>query len=282
MTLGDSTPGPGEASARGRELLLTNGLSTTATFWRDLVAGVPDRAVSHWSYRGHGQSEEARTGGYALATHVDDLLHVTEALRASGAPAPIHVGFSMGVTVVLALYRARPDLVGGLVLVGGGADHPYAASPLFRVPGARATVRGLLGGAKALSPAFAPLMAKVTASSLLFPAARAVGALGESAPRTEMEAFFRSVGEMPPRAYWGTLHGLMEARTSDTLPSVRVPTLVLAPERDVMALRADLEALRDRIPGAGFCLFPGTGHGLLLEAGDAVAARVRAFARAVV
>ena len=42
----------------------------------------------------------------------------------------------------------------------------------------------------------------------------------------------------------------MEARASDVLPRVRVPVLIVAPERDVMVLRGDLGALRDGIRGA--------------------------------
>ena len=59
----------------------------------------------------------------------------------------------MGVTVLLELYRARPDLVQAMVLIAGGADHPYASSPLFRVPFARAAIRGGLRAASPIVPA---------------------------------------------------------------------------------------------------------------------------------
>jgi pimeloyl-ACP methyl ester carboxylesterase len=270
-------------AAERAPFVLTNGLSTTANFWSPLVAGLaPGRRVFDWWYRGHGESDRSRSDAYTVAQHADDLRLVTEAVLArSGASAreaPVHVAFSMGVTVLLELYRARPDLVRAMVLVAGGADHPYASSSLFRVPLARAAVRGALRAASPVVPAMAPIARRVAASRVLFPLARSLGAIGRDAPREEVEHFFRGVGSMDLRAYWETLRSLMEARASDVLPRVDVPVLVVAPERDVMALRGDLDALRDAIPGAEWLAVPGTSHAILLEAGSAIAARALAFA----
>jgi pimeloyl-ACP methyl ester carboxylesterase len=273
------TRGPLEAKAGGATFVLTNGLSTTDEFWGPLVRGlVAEHRVADWWYRGHGESEVSRSNDYLVGTHADDLARVTGAASGDdGARPPVHVAFSMGVTVLLELYRAHPERVGAMVLVAGGADHPYASAPLFRLPFAHAAVRSALRLAAPIVPALSPVARRVTSSSALFPLARSVGALGRSAPRAELERFFRSVGEMDLRAYWGTLESLMEARASDVLPTVRVPVLVVAPERDVMALRGDLVALREGIPGAEWVLLPHTSHAVLLEAGDAIAARVRAF-----
>jgi pimeloyl-ACP methyl ester carboxylesterase len=183
----------------------------------------------------------------------------------------------MGVTVLLELYRVRPDLVRAMVLIAGGADHPYASSALFRVPGVRSAIRNGLRAAAPLVPSLSPLARRVTASRALFALAQSVGAIGPDAPREEVEHFFRSVGAMDLRAYWETLRSLMEAHASDVLPRVRVPVLIVAPERDVMAPRADLEALRDSIPGADFVLVPRASHAVLLEAGATIASRVRAL-----
>jgi pimeloyl-ACP methyl ester carboxylesterase len=269
-----------DASARP-PFVLTNGLSTTANFWSPLVSGLaPDRRVFDWWYRGHGESDVSRSGAYTIAQHADDLRLVTEAVvaRAGGTEAPVHVAFSMGVTVLLELYRARPDLVRAMVLVAGGADQPYASSALLGAPLARAAARAALRVASPFVPAMSPVARRVAASRALFPLARTLGAIGADAPREEVEHFFRGVGSMDLRAYWETLRSLMEARASDVLPGIGVPVLVVAPERDVMALRGDLDALRDAIPGAEWMAVPGTSHAILLEAGSAIAARVRAFA----
>jgi pimeloyl-ACP methyl ester carboxylesterase len=261
---------------KGAPIVLTNGLGTTENFWKPLVAGlVADRDVVHWDYRGHGTSEPAQSGDYAMATLADDLRGVTEAACGRGTPT-VHVGFSMGVTVVLELYRRRPDLVRGLVLIAGGADHPYAASPLFRLPGARSLLRAGLRAASPLVPALAPVVRRALASRLLYPLGRTAGALASEAPREELEHFFRTVGAMDPVAYWTALRALLEAHASDVLRELQVPVLVIAPAKDALAPPRDLEELR-AIPGVEWVDVPGTGHAILLEAGPLVAGHVRDF-----
>lgn len=263
-------------------VILTNGLGTTPNFWSHLVEALaPRHRVVHWDYRGHGESEVARSNDYSVATQADDLARVTEAVQAAGgstSPA-VHIGFSMGVTVVLELYRRRPDLVRALVLVAGGADHPYAASPAFRLPGAGALLRAGVGALSPVVPRLAPIARRASRSRALFPLGQRIGALTPSAPRHELEHFFRSVGAMDLGAYWSTLRALLLAHASDVLPTVRVPVLVVAPAHDIMAPERDLGRLRDEIPGAEWLRIPGTGHAVLLEAGDAVAAGVLGFLR---
>jgi pimeloyl-ACP methyl ester carboxylesterase len=270
-----------DAAPHRRSVLLTNGLSTTDNFWRPLARALaPERRVVHWSYRGHGASETAWSGEYSIRTHADDLARVTEAALVEDAShrAPVHVAFSMGVTVLLELWRARPDLVSAMVFIAGGADHPHASSPVFRVPGVRGAIHAALGALSPLVPHVAPVARRVGASRALFPIAQAVGAIGRDAPREEVEHFFRSVGAMDLRAYWESMRSLMDAHGSDVLGTVRVPVLVVAPERDLLASRAELEALRRGVPDAEWLHVPRTSHALLLEAGDVIGARVRAFA----
>jgi pimeloyl-ACP methyl ester carboxylesterase len=278
----DYASGP---DAAGRPpLLLTNGLGSTPNFWSTFIRALSsERRIVHWDYRGHAASEGSRSNDYSMPTLADDLRRVTEAVALdAGGPsvaAAIHVGFSMGVTVVLELYRRRPDLVRAMVLVAGGADHPYSASPLFHVPGVHAAVRLGLRAAAPVVPLFRPLTRRLGRSTSLFPLGQALGALAHDAPRAELEHFFRAVGDMDPGAYWSTLRGLLRAHASDLLPSISVPVLIVAPARDIMAPRAELELLQDTIPRATWFQVPNTGHAILLEAGDAVARGVRDFLR---
>ena len=157
-----------------------------------------------------------------------------------------------------------------MVLVAGGADHPYAASPLFRVPGTRAALRA---GLRAVAPLFAhlaPAARRVLESRALYPLGRAAGALAKEAPREELDHFFKAIGSMDPLAYWGTLRALLEAHAADVLPKLRVPVLVIAPAHDLLAPARDLKKLRTCIPGVRVVDIPGTGHAILLEAGEAV------------
>jgi len=261
-------------------VVLTNGLGSTPRFWTRLIEGLaPTRRVVHWDYRGHGESGLSRSHDYTIATQAEDLARVTLAVRAAGSSAspPVHIAFSMGVTVLLELYRRRPELVRAMVLVAGGADHPYAASRAFRIPGVRTLVRGGLRAAAPVVPRLAPLVRALSKSKAIYPTGRALGALAPEASRDDIEHFFRTVGHMDLGAYWGTLRGLLASHASDVLPTVRVPVLIVAPAWDVMAPACDLEQLRATIPRAEWLKIPHTGHAVLLEAGDQVAAGVNAF-----
>ncbi len=266
-------------------IVLTNGLSTTDNFWDGVSASLASAyRVVHWNYRGHAKSESARSGDYAVVTHADDLARVTEAVIARGTHAspPLHVAFSMGVTVLLELYRRRPELVGGMVLVAGGADQPRAASALFRVPLVRPALRGALRVASALAPQTAWVLQREPVQSVLFPLALALGAVGDRTPRQSMEHFLREAAAMDSTAYWASARSLAEAHASDVLPTVKVPVVVVAPATDVLASRGDLEALRRSIPGARWLEVPNTTHAILIEAPDAIASAVREVADRVV
>jgi pimeloyl-ACP methyl ester carboxylesterase len=264
-------------------IILTNGLGSTPNFWNPLASRlVESHHVVDWDYRGHGDSDVPANRDFATTTHADDLERVTLAAEAARGGAisrgpPIHIGFSMGVTVVLELYRRRPELVRAMVLIAGGADHPYAAHPVFQLPGFRAAVRAGLHALAPVMPRLTPLTRSLSRSKALFSLAQMMGVLSADAPRDDLEQFFRQVGAMDMRAYWGAVRALLEAHASDVLPGVRVPVLIVAAESDVLAPAGDMDLLRRWIPGAQWARIPGTGHAVLLEAGRAVGDRVERF-----
>ncbi|MFO0675600.1 MAG: alpha/beta hydrolase [Polyangiaceae bacterium] len=271
----------GQGAPGGAAFVLTNGLSTTENFWRPLVGGLADhRALATWRYRGHGDSESAKSGDYRVATHADDLARVTEAARRAFPEAvwpPVHVGFSMGVRVVLELRKRRPDLVGGLVLVAGGAGAPYASSPVFRSGWAGKVARTFVDTTAKVLPKGRAVLRPVLGSTIAVRASKIVGAIGRAVPDEDVQHFFGAVGDMDLVAYGETLRDLMTCRAGDVLGDVDVPTLIVVPEHDVMALQGDLRELREGIPSAKSFPIPGTGHAILLEAGEAIVRRVRTF-----
>jgi len=70
--------------------------------------------------RGRGASRDL-PGPYGMQQHARDVARLVEA---AGAPAAVVVGHSMGGWVAISLAAERPDLVGRLVLVDGGAPLP--------------------------------------------------------------------------------------------------------------------------------------------------------------
>lgn len=266
----------------GPTVLLTNGIGTTSNFWRFLIADLKaDHTVVHWDYRGHGQTPVATSGDYRLSTHADDLARVTRRLMEREGRPPVHVAFSMGVAVLLELYRHRPELVRAMALIAGAPDAPGTGTWRFRAPGSLAALRAAVALGTPVVPLAAPLVKAFLRSRLPFPLARMVGVLQPGASRHDIDQFLAGVAAMEPLAYWMTLRGLLGAKGSDVLPSVSVPTLIIAAARDMLMPVAQLEAMRRGLPKARFVLVQDAGHAGLVEKGPEMAAAVRALLSAV-
>lgn len=264
------------SESAGPTVLLTNGIGTTANFWRFLIADLKtDHTVIHWDYRGHGQTPVAASGDYRLTTLADDLARVTHRVMERGGQPPVHVAFSMGVAVLLELYRNRPELVRAMALIAGAPDAPGTGTGLFRAPGSLAALRALVAVSTPVVPLAAPFVKAFLRSRLPFPLARMAGVLRAGASRHDIDEFLAGVAAMDPLAYWKTLRGLLGAKGSDVLPSVSVPTLIVAAAQDMLMPVAQLEAMRRGLPSAKFVLVQDAGHAGLVEKGPEMAAAVR-------
>jgi pimeloyl-ACP methyl ester carboxylesterase len=260
-------------------VLLTNGIGTSENFWRHIVANLEqDHRVVHWNYRGHGHSEEARDGDYSVVTQVTDLERVIEEImrRGDGRP-PHHIAFSMGVRILLELYRWRPDLIPTMTLIAGapGALGSWRQGKAARL--GMGAVRQALGAVSPLVPLATPVVRAFLGSSLAYPVGRLTGTLRARAPRADLDEFFTALRRMSPEAYWKTLQGLMVGHAWDVLPQVRAPTQIIAAANDLIVPLSDMEQMRQRLPDARWLLVEDAGHAGLVEAGSEIADAVRAF-----
>ncbi|MBZ4419864.1 alpha/beta fold hydrolase [Myxococcus sp. RHSTA-1-4] len=262
-----------------RTVLLTNGIGTSENFWRYIVASLEqDHRVVHWDYRGHGGSEDSRSGDYRVPVHVEDLERITEEVmaRGDGSP-PLHVAFSMGVRVLLELYRRRPDLVPAMTLVAGTPGAPGSGTGRLLPRAILFATRGVFRAATPALPLAAPMAHSVMASRFAYPLGRAVGALRPRAPRADIDEFMKALRRMSPEAYWYTLRGLAEGHAWDVVPGVRVPTLIIAARDDTLVPLREMERMRDAMPHAHWLRVDDAGHAGLLEAGTEIADAVRGF-----
>ncbi len=274
---------PPDARLEGRRVILTNGIGTTENFWRFMVEALcPHFSTIHWDYRGHGQSERARNDDYRLTTQADDLLRLVAQTARRGEMAPVHVAFSMGVPIALEAYRKNPDAFSALVLIAGGAEAPWAhRSPLCH-PSARRALRTAIRAATPLAFLAQPFWQRVLAGPFAYWAGQRVGVLRPRAPRHDIDAMMRGVGQMDLRAYLKTLDGLFSADTADVLPTVDVPTLVVAAQNDAVVPVDQVERMRAALPSAEYVVVCDAGHAGLVEAGQDIAQTVLSFLRSAV
>jgi pimeloyl-ACP methyl ester carboxylesterase len=236
MQLAFLDEGPGPA------VVLLHGFPLSNAMWKEQVNGVGSiyRIIAP-DLRGHGGSPTP-DGVYTMDEMADDVI---ELLNRLGLEVPVVIGgLSMGGYVALSLVARYPARVRGLMLMDtrAGTDLPEAAQK--REEMAREVLT--TGNVKAVIDAMVPrLFAKKTIEE-----------------RAERVAYLREAMEKnTPRGIAGALRG-MAARPDrrDDLARIKVPTLVMVGEEDVITPPNEALALADAIEGARLEVVANAGH----------------------
>lgn len=183
------------------------------------------------------------------AYSVDRYADVVAALISDlGLGHVVVVGLSMGGYIALALARRHPDVLAGLVLADTRADPDTPEGRQTRTD--NQTVVQEKGD---VMPLVDGLLERV---------------LSEAAP-CHAEARLRLSGVMQataPAGWIGALEAMKNRRDStDVLPTISVPTLVVVGESDALVPLDVAERMAAAIPGARLEVVPGAGHVANLE-----------------
>lgn len=261
--LGVQTVSSADTPADAPVLLLANGLGATVTAYRFLLSRFSRtfRFVS-WDYRGLHASGRP-VGGYGtldVEHHAKDALAVLDALELDEIHA---LGWSMGVQVLIELYRAAGDRFATLVLHNGVAGRPWdsvAGTERFKqlmdpVLAAGQRIDFLLERAVARVvdwPGFLPLAIR----------AGMVNAQLDRAVFLDVAAGFKS---LDMHLYVELLRRLGRHDGFDVLPGIDVPTLILQGDKDMFTPLMVAERMARTIPGAQLTVLPGGTHYAAVE-----------------
>jgi pimeloyl-ACP methyl ester carboxylesterase len=222
-----------EDAGRGPALLLTHGYGATLRMWDPQVAALSDRfRVLRWDMRGHGESDSPEDpGAYTHAATVGDMAAV---LDTAGVERAVVGGLSLGGYMSLEFHLRHPRRVRALVLCDTG--------PGYKNDDARdAWNRYAEGFARKYEE-------------------EGLGVLGTSA----------EVRVARHRSAIGLVHaarGILvqrDARVIESLPQIRVPTLLVVGSEDKPFLTG-MEYMAAKIPGSGHVVIDGAGHAPNLE-----------------
>jgi pimeloyl-ACP methyl ester carboxylesterase len=231
--------------------------------------------VVGWEYRGHGGRPMPELATISVEQFADDAYAVW---RAASIPPAITVGLSFGVQVALEQWRRHPESIRALVLICGTAGHP-----LDRVSKASALRRGATGLVRGLSarPLAWPLLAALRSRPGSWLARQAAfvsgGAHRGSCPREVLDALFAHVASLPPALIAATVAAYLEHDAFDVLPTITVPTLIIAGDRDELTPVATAERMQRAIRGSQLVVFPGHSHLVQVEQPEAVHAAIDRF-----
>ena len=247
-----------EQVGHGPDVLLIGGLGDTVESWQYQLDGLADRyRLTAFDNRGAGRTAMPAAPATVEAM-ADDAAAV---LRALDVPSAHVAGFSGGSIIAQELALRHPRLVRSLVLQSTwAAPDAYMRGWMQFVrwlaevaPSERAFLEGFLLDIYTARAHNDGTVAAIIDEALAFPHKQATEDV-----QSHLDAFLRH-------------------DTTDRLPQIAVPTLVLAGGRDSTSRPELCRPVAELIPGARFEVMEGECHQPFQEVPDAWNARVHAF-----
>ena len=242
----------------GPPIVLVHGAAEDGRVWQPQLAALADEfTLVAWDEPGAGRSSDL-PAGFCLADYANSLAALIERLELG----PSHVaGLSWGSTLVLELYRHRPELVATLIFAGGYAGWK-GSLPQEEVS---ARVEGVRQGLGPSAQEF----------DVTLPGLFADGPPVEFVPLLEEIA-----GDVRPESLRTQLYVMAEADQRDLLPRIKVPTLLIWGELDTRSSLSVANQFQRTIPDTTLEVIPGAGHACQLERPEQFNRAVREFCRA--
>jgi pimeloyl-ACP methyl ester carboxylesterase len=235
-----------EAHGEGPALLLTHGFSATCQMWKGQIdALAPHFNVITWDMRGHGQSDYPEDlSAYSEEATVADMAALLDRV---GARSAVIGGLSLGGYMSLAFHRAYPERTRALLIIDTG--------PGYKNSEARA---GWNANALARAERYER---------------EGLGDLAAASAEVR-EAHHRDATGLA-RAARGMLTQ-RDPRVIESLPAIRVPSLIIVGENDTPFLAAS-DYMAAKIPGAKKVVIPNAGHAANIDNPEAFNAALTGF-----
>ena len=225
-----------EDGGRGPAILLSHGYSATGRMWTGQRPALePAWRLVSWDMRGHGHTESpGDPAQYSEALTVADMRGL---LRHLGIERAVIGGLSLGGYMSLAFHRAQPEMVRALVICDSGPGYRNADARNAWNERARDRARDL--------------------------ETRGLDALRSSSREMQDAMQHHRSAQGLAHAARGML-AQEGASVIDSLPDVRVPTLIIVGDRDTPFM-APSEYMAKKIPGARLEVIKDAGHSSNLD-----------------
>jgi pimeloyl-ACP methyl ester carboxylesterase len=259
----------------GITAILCDGIACDGFIWKYLWSDLaPVVSVAHWHYRGHG-----RSGSPADPQRIEFLEHVRdfEAVLATNDGPVIVFGHSMGCQVALEACRANRARIRALVLICGS---PGRITHTFKGTNVLAQILpGLIERVDAYPRLARALWSRVPADL----AAKVAKMAGEVDARTireeDLVPYMQHMVDIDLPMFLRMLRSAGEHSAADLLPSLDLPALVIAGDKDSFTPPAYAEEMAAALPQGELLMVPGGTHVVPIEQPELVRERVLAFLR---
>ena len=269
---------------RGPWIVLVPGFGCPDNFWKYLLPPLARRfRVIVFDPRGLGLSGYPRKPGYrarnlrvedfSIENHAQDVIAVMDA---AGAGRAALIGHSMGGQVALEAYRSFRDRVSALVLLTAPFESPTRT---LYGRDLDAALRGLSAAIKLL-PRPAVLLWRaifLARPALTHRGAQLARALGPLAKAEDMASYYRHLAFLDPIVLMKMADAMRAHSAADVLPTIDVPTLIVAGDLDPFTPVSLARRMRDEIRDSELLVLEGASHGAVIEKPDDVNFAVTSF-----
>lgn len=189
--------------------------------------------------RGHGESEIGE-GPATMAKHAKDLVRVLDDAKVGRVPL---LGVSIGGYILFELWRKHPDRVRALGLSNTKAPADNAEGRAGRLEAAN------------------DVLERGTEPFLESMASRLLGKTTQELRPDLVQGALRMMRQMSPEDIAEVQRGMAERPDSiDTLKTIKVPTLIVTGEEDILTGINEAELMRQHIAGSQLKVIPKAGH----------------------
>lgn len=275
LTAADGTAIWYGTTGTGPPLVLCDGFACDGFIWPYVIDHFHEEfTIVRWHYRGHGRSATPEDlHRLTIEDLCADLLAVLDALELDQA---ILAGHSMGVQVILQAFGLFPERVRALIPVCGTFERPLDT---FRDSDLLARALPYMEHAAEIAP---QVLQRLWETMLPSRASYVFSHLAELNPRLvhgeDFRPYLEHAGRMDLRVYLGMLHHLAQHSTAELLPTIDIPTLIIAAEHDSFTPLYRSEEMQQRIPGSDLVILPGASHAGPIELPDTVNGAIEKFA----
>lgn len=238
-------------------VVLANGLGGSFEAFRHVYSALGDRyTILCWDYRGlYGSGPPRDRTAVGIEHQCEDIEQILDHL---GIDRAVHIGWSMGVQVNFELFRRRPERIAGLVAINGTYGRPFRTALSSRY--IHHVVPVLLRAARAQANLIGIATRAVVGWDGLIAMMQRFGMVS---PTLDVDAF-RDVAvgfkDIDWRIYTDTMARLGEHDASEVLERVKVPTLVITGDKDILTPPTTAERIHRSIPGSRLVVIRGGTH----------------------
>ncbi len=250
-----SVRAPRNGKAPRKTVVLSHALGCDLTMWDQLANELSaDCRVICYDHRGHGGSD-APAGPYSMSDLAEDVARL---LRELDSGPVVWVGISMGGMVGQELALRHPSLVAALVVANSTSGYPDEAQAMWRqrIEAVQA------GGLKAIADA---VMGRYFSEAF------------RAAHPATVARFRRRLVTTGADGYIACCAAVAGVDTTDRLPRIAAPTLVIAGELDAGTPLPMSQTLAQRIPGARLEVLKNASHLSAVEEPEQFAHAVQQF-----